>query len=961
MGGGAARWFYRNHSSDAVFTTLATVYTQDRPFEPRFSGATYGPLRATRGGTGAVRSPEFLEAEARIARQLEGHPDDSAWLRAKARADLLEGRIGPAIDELRHAQENTGSSPEVLGDLAIAYLQRASRERNAPDIAVAIDLLSQALAADPSNLVYRFNRALAREQLPAPHEAADDWGEFLAHEPSGGWAAEARDHLRHLEELLQRKRGASDDSGSDPRPAALLAAIVKQPADTTTVLAQKMIAEHADTWVRDMAATTLRVAELLLRSDQANAHGESDDARAAATQAERDWRGANPAGAILAAYEQAYSLQRSSHPEECEQTANRAIPIAARRGYLWLQAQLNLTLAACRSMRQQFVPAEAATVEAERIAAAGNYPATALQGTAWHAALYRYAGAYRDVLRVCNQTLQEYWRGTYPLARAYECYFEMSGAARELGLPAATATLSREAVETAALRPNHAIEGMIRSIHAEDLARADRLADAKRSLTQAETLLRTVKQMASTNYYLAYASLAWGRIAALQNRPQEGLRRIEPLGTALSSFQNQLVETRYHRLRGDLLVERGAVEDAEASFRHVLAAYARSDSASVKASDRNSMTAEGQAALETLVELLLRQKQESAAIQAWEQYLPAFRSIPQLDPGAVRVTFAGLPNGPAVWASGPGGPTPSRLSVGTARLKLLAANLRRELSDPHSSVDRIHRLGAELYAILFTPIAPSLSGARTLLISLDAEVEDVPFEVLVDSEGKWLAQKYQISYSLPSIVHSTTPHDSEINTRLRSLAVGSGEAARLFGRELPVLPDAVDEAREVAQAFPNSAELTGTDWNAGAFDKELLRAQVFHFSGHAAVFPGDAALVLASGDRVTVLWASQLSGQRLTACRLAVLSACSTARMDDDSGPGSVMARAFLQAGVPRVVAARWDVDSGATRILMRAFYQKLGTGSSVEQALTAAVGRLRDDSRFAHPYYWAAFGLFRD
>jgi CHAT domain-containing protein len=959
---GGAWWFYRAQSSDGVFAALAAAYSRDRHFESRFSGASYGPLTTTRGGTAGVRSPEFLEAQARIARQLQTHPDNPEWLRAKARADLLEGRVDTALEELRHAQESEGRSPEVLGDLAIAYLQRASQERNAPDIAVAIDLLGQALAADPSNLVYRFNRALAREQLPAPHEAADDWREFLAHEAPGGWKGEARDHLRHLEDLLQRQRGASDDSGSDPRPAALLSAILKQTRDVTAALGRTMIADHGDKWVRDMAGVSSRVAELLLRGDQSNARGESDDAGAAAAQAEHEEHGANAAAAIMAAYEQAYSLQRSSHPEQCEETANRAIPVAARHGYVWFHAQLELTLAACRAMRQEFVAAEAATLDAERVAVAGHYAAIALQGTAWHAALFRYAGAYRDVLRVCNQTLQEYWHGTYPLARAYECYFEMSGAARDLGLPAATASFSREAVETALLRPNRAIEGMIRSIHAEDLARAGRFADAERSLTEAERVLGAVKQMASTNYYRAYASLGWGRIAALRNRPDEGLRRIEPLRTALGSFQNPLVEIRYHRLRGDLLVERGAAIDAEGSFRQVLAAYAHSESESVRASDRNSMTAEGQAALEAMVELLLRRHQDSAAIEAWERNLPGFRSIPHVPSGAVRVTFAGLPNGLAVWANGPGGASPPvRLALDPARLKILAGNLKRAVSDPHVSLDRIRRLGGELYGILLTPIVPSLDGAQTLLISLGAEVEDVPFEALVGPDGKWLAEKYQISYSLPSIFHSTAPHDSTVHARLRSLAVASGSGARLFGREFPVLPQVVEETRGVAQAFPNSTILTSTNWNAEVFDKELAQAEVFHFSGHAAVFPGDGALVLASGDHLTGLWASQISKRSLAACRLAVLAACSTARMDDASGPGSVIARAFLQAGVPRVVAARWDIDSGATGVLMSTFYRDLGAGRSVEDALTAAAGRLRNDSRFAHPYYWAAFGLFRN
>jgi CHAT domain-containing protein len=71
------------------------------------------------------------------------------------------------------------------------------------------------------------------------------------------------------------------------------------------------------------------------------------------------------------------------------------------------------------------------------------------------------------------------------------------------------------------------------------------------------------------------------------------------------------------------------------------------------------------------------------------------------------------------------------------------------------------------------------------------------------------------------------------------------------------------------------------------------------------------------------------------------------------------LARAFLLAGVPEVVASRWDADSSATAALMDSFYRILLDGRSAPQALQAAAAELRRLPATSHPYYWAAFSAF--
>ena len=71
------------------------------------------------------------------------------------------------------------------------------------------------------------------------------------------------------------------------------------------------------------------------------------------------------------------------------------------------------------------------------------------------------------------------------------------------------------------------------------------------------------------------------------------------------------------------------------------------------------------------------------------------------------------------------------------------------------------------------------------------------------------------------------------------------------------------------------------------------------------------------------------------------------------------MARPFIAAGVPLVVASLWPVDSDPTAGLMIDFHKlrKVEGLSTVEALRRAQINMLRGpEERFRQPYYWAPF-----
>ena len=95
---------------------------------------------------------------------------------------------------------------------------------------------------------------------------------------------------------------------------------------------------------------------------------------------------------------------------------------------------------------------------------------------------------------------------------------------------------------------------------------------------------------------------------------------------------------------------------------------------------------------------------------------------------------------------------------------------------------------------------------------------------------------------------------------------------------------------------------------------------------------------------------------KLPACELVVLSACSTNRGEPWRDDGVyALPWGFLFAGVPSVVASLWNVSDKSTAELMSDFYERLRKGEGDRStALTAAKKELK--KRYPHPRHWAAF-----
>ncbi len=294
--------------------------------------------------------------------------------------------------------------------------------------------------------------------------------------------------------------------------------------------------------------------------------------------------------------------------------------------------------------------------------------------------------------------------------------------------------------------------------------------------------------------------------------------------------------------------------------------------------------------------------------------------------------------------------TPLPLEVSKIRGLVERARIQYDRKIPNDETSRA------LYQALIAPIDERLKGRRLIIAPHDV-LHYLPFQALVDEEGKYLIERFPITY-VPSATALAAIGQKSASGAGRLLALGSPATTR----SVPDLPFATSEVQGIARHFQNAQVLMG----AAATEAELKRRasdqDILHFACHGELDPAlplYSGLALAPGDGEDgQLELHEIFGLDLRA-ELAVLSACKTAVGRFSRGDELVcLARSFLYSGCRSVLASLWSVPDESTGILMGHFYEQIAQGKPRDEALRASALKMIRTGRHHQPYKWAAFCL---
>lgn len=295
-------------------------------------------------------------------------------------------------------------------------------------------------------------------------------------------------------------------------------------------------------------------------------------------------------------------------------------------------------------------------------------------------------------------------------------------------------------------------------------------------------------------------------------------------------------------------------------------------------------------------------------------------------------------------------------AVPRADVEWKIANFCRALGEPGNEED-VRRGAAELYDLLLAPVEDRIAGYDKLAIIPSGDLSYLPFGALRNEEDEtYLMERHTIFYISDLGVFLTQEEEEK---KMSLVAFGNADGT---------LPHAEEEVRDIAPLCPESRVYLRGDATEERAKNLPQGYDMLHFATHGNLDYRrieNSWLTLApspDGTEDGRLTLEEVWGiSNLADCRLVTLSACNTAVSEDvvEGWPVNP-ANAFLQVGVPRVVATLWQVDDAATALLMRAFYGNLQTHGTAE-ALKLAQLSLASTEQYSSPYFWAPFVLLGD
>jgi CHAT domain-containing protein len=338
---------------------------------------------------------------------------------------------------------------------------------------------------------------------------------------------------------------------------------------------------------------------------------------------------------------------------------------------------------------------------------------------------------------------------------------------------------------------------------------------------------------------------------------------------------------------------------------------------------------------------------------------------------------------------------PSGLDLGPSKAIDDAIDaLRQALRDP-ARIDVKERARA-LDEQVMRPLRASFGDATRLLISPDGNLNLVPFEAFVDENGRYLIERYAMSYltsgrdllrlqvasarASTSVVIVADPLFGEPPSSSVRAQAGRPDATRAAGRSVSIgdelssvyfarLAGTAAEARAIGALFPEATLLTGKSATKAAIER-LEAPRILHIASHGFFLQHQVAnpllrsgLALAGAnvmrgpDGDGILTALEASALNLWGTKLVTLSACDSGVGEVRNGEGVYgLRRAFVLAGSETLVMSLWPVSDAVSRETMVAYYAGLRLGLGRGDALRQAeLGQLNRSGR-QHPFYWASF-----
>jgi CHAT domain-containing protein len=982
LAGIAILYFWRPWiSRDPVAVLIAAQPAEARFLEPRLSGGfPWAPIRANRrNGVAEPLDPGQMKLIGAAGEVLQRTAGDSstAARHAAALAHLLASRPSEAATRLDSLAKNEGSA-SILNDLAAARYALAVQDDDPAQLARALAAADAALRVQPDSAEASFNRALIIDRLGLRPQATAAWRRYLQLDSGSKWAQEARQHLQRLAPqtefrmelerdyaLLTRKDGAARALASRfPQEARvwgeseILArwAQCVRANDTAEAaghlrLAHSFGEELAHRSGERMLQSVVRVVEGADGSDVAtlvDAHLAFRDAQrmyrqnrpveaeAAFNAAAAGFERAGSPAAVLARYFAANTIYEQGRIAEARERL-RALLATSAPQFAAHRAQLRWQLALTDASLGQWGAAIRSLDESVRIFERLGERRYATSVREILAEVYDRIGDRETAWTHRLIALQELGRSDSPrlqlavgsIARAAALDRDWQVALAFLGLELEIARHNGNDVVT--------VETLLLRARVHD--RVGRRGAARSDLADATRMISRLRDRALRDRAEAERLAVAGMLTA---SPVETVKLLTQAIEFHGLRGRRMFLPEMHLQRGRAFAVQGdsgkADRDFEAGIRELEA-----QRTSIEAGEaRWGVISRGEELFDEAVALAVDRGDTQRAFAYSErgrardllESIERRHAAPPVETGAILIEYSTLPTRLIIFVVGDGNVRTVQERIARPVLADLVDRLGRSIVAGDDAEFR--RIASTLYDRLVAPVAAELPPGRPLVFIPDGVVDAVPFAALLDPQDRYLIERHAV----------TVAPSAAVFHRLAALRahLPGGEGLLLIAGP-PVGEGSVDaltaaqrEVDAITAIYGPETVLAPKSSDYAALATRASVARVIHFVGH--VGPGQtrrSAAILASrleGD-AGLLDVREIASMDLGRARIVVLAACSSARGENLPREGSIsVARAFLAAGVPSVVATLWPIDDAAAAEFFPRLHQQLAAGLSPAEAL---------------------------
>lgn len=278
----------------------------------------------------------------------------------------------------------------------------------------------------------------------------------------------------------------------------------------------------------------------------------------------------------------------------------------------------------------------------------------------------------------------------------------------------------------------------------------------------------------------------------------------------------------------------------------------------------------------------------------------------------------------------------------------------------------IEAFSKQLHTTLWTPIEKQFpKDTKRLIISPDSELSFISFATLLDSEGKFLCEKFDIQYVASGRDLLRMPYQDEVARSKDTITIFADPEyltkagqAKAGTRGFSQLPGAKEEGRiikEVVEGWKWKVNLLNDDKANEEAIRTMQAPRILHLATHGFYLdemphPGkgnqEANPMLKSGlalagaedtfrkwqtgkaddpSKDGILMADELGDLNLRGNWLVCLSACQTGSGEAKSGEGVLgLRRGFVEAGSQHLISTLWPIPDEQTVLIMKDFYTRL-------------------------------------